>query len=190
MKKIVRAVCISIFFIIMMCLLGCTGYSLESEDMAEKRSLGESVIVDYSYKLLLYEKGPYQLEVTPHDIVRLEFENGKVIDCVEIEFAVLSTDDNKPAEYTQCTVVVDLLTEDLREVSYSSWYCDTRGTQVNIHNETLELDFPKTYYIPLDKGIENSGLHWITISDRTGFYSRSGSTYWYELTRTDDMHLS
>jgi hypothetical protein len=148
--------------------------------MSQQRSWGEATEVDYEFSLLnLYEKGPYRLRITPVGLVKLDV-HGKTVDCVEVQYTVLQTDDGQPADYANCVSPLDMLNENLDEVDRGVWYIDKEGTEFgNVRDGTLDLGVPYTFYIPLKRSLQESGLYWITLSDRSDFYDRSGITYWY-----------
>jgi hypothetical protein len=186
MKRTKNAGRKSVFLILLLllltyCLYGCDVYG-DSEDMSHQRTWGDAVEIDYEFNALdIVKRGPYELRITPVGIVELEVK-GQIVDCIKIEYQLLSTNDDAPAGYADCVSVVDLLTEDFGEVAHYKWYTDRDGTEFpDVRNGTLDIGVPYTFYIPLRESLEDSGLYWITLSDRSNYHNRSGTTYWYRV---------
>lgn len=161
------------------CLLlsGCyANYDAESENMSNTRQFGETVEVDYSFSMFdLYKRGPYRLSITPEGIAQLSI-GGSTKNCLKVRYVVLSTNDGEPASYADCTVAVDILKENLTTCNYSAWYVDDQGTQADTYG-SIDINDPQTFYVPIDEELEN--IEYITVSDRSDYYLRSGVTYWY-----------
>ena len=161
-------------------LTGCASVYSQDEDTGNAKKLGESVEVEVQFNFLVfYERGPYRLKITPQEVVQATV-GGSPTDCVRVDYEVLETPDGGPAEYATCTTAVNLLTEDYGEVEFGIWCSDDRGTQMDPRNADLEVGRTYTFYIPLVSSFGSSGtLSYLTVSDRSGFYTRSGTTYWY-----------
>ena len=164
----------------LMALSGCASVYSQDEDTSNAKELGESVEVDVAFNFLVfYERGPYRLRITPREMVHTT-TNGTPTDCVKVDYEILSTPDGRPAEYATCTTAINLLTEGYGEVEFGIWCSDEQGTQMDPRNSVLEVGEVYTFYIPLVSSFgSNETLRYLTVSDRSGFYSRSGSTYWY-----------
>jgi hypothetical protein len=161
-------------------LSGCVAYS-QDEDKSLRRSFGESVEIDYSFDLLwVWSWGPYKFRITPQNIEHVSI-GGQEKDIIKVDIEVLSTNDKEAqADYANCVVPIDLLTEDLKSVDYSAWWIDTNGTEYpDPRDGKLDVGTVYTFYIPLEKPVKDSGLYYLTISDRDGYYHRPGETYWY-----------
>jgi len=158
-------------------LSGCfANYSQGSEDMSTTRQFGQTVEVDYSFNMLnLYKRGPYELKITPIDLLQINIK-GTVTNCVKVNYVVLSTYDGKPASYADCTVAVDILKEDLSSCSYTSWFSDEMGTEMDPYG-SIDIGVLYTFYIPVHEPLDD--IKYIAVSDRSGYYVRSGTTYWY-----------
>lgn len=160
-------------------LCGCSAanYKQGEEDMTLTMSFGETVQVEYSYRMLMYDWGPYQLEITPMGLVTLEHD-GTTKECVKVKYLVLSTDDGKPADFANCLCATSIVDENLEGVAYNVWYKDEDMTEVDVHG-TLDIGIEYIFYIPIKYGFEKSGLAYVVVSDRDGVYQRLGKTYWY-----------
>jgi hypothetical protein len=162
-------------------LCGCDIYT-DTEDMRQQKTWGDTVEISYEFNVLdIIKRGPYKLQVTPMGVVELEVK-GKAVDCIEIQYQLLSTNDGKPALYADCVSPVDFLTDSFSEVAHGVWYTDREGTLFkDVRSGTLNVGIEYTFYVPLRKSLEESGLHWITLSDRSYYHSRTGTTYWYRV---------
>lgn len=178
---IIAAVC-SAALALTLCGCSAANFKQGEEDMSLTKDFGETVQVEYSYRMLMYDWGPYQLEITPMGLVTLE-HNGKTEDCVEVKYLVLSTDDGKPADFANCLCATSVIDEELEGVAHGVWYTDKSMTEVDVHG-TLDIGVEYTFYIPIKYGFEESGLAYVVVSDRDGVYQRLGNTYWYSVDPT------
>lgn len=167
----------------MLALAGCgVSYDKDKEDMSLQRSFGESSTISCSYSLLgLYNKGPYILKITPEG-----FEKLGETDYVVVSYTVLENNEQggREVDFATCSTALNLLTDSLGEVGYGTWNIMQNGVLEKADAYRLTLDVGKTYkfYIPLSSSLEKSRLGYITVSDREGFYSRTGNTYYYKVT--------
>lgn len=166
--------------VLLLGLSGCASVYSQDEDTSNAKELGESVEVEVAFNFLVfYERGPYRLRITPEEIVQTTM-NGSLTECVKVTYEILSTPDGRPAEYATCTTAINLLTESYGEVEFGIWCSDEQGTQMDPRNSELDMGATYTFYIPLVSSFgSNKQLGYLTVSDRSGFYSRSGTTYWY-----------
>lgn len=160
-------------------LVGCDNYS-ESEEKSPQMSWGDPVEIDYSFNVLdVVKRGPHTIKVVPKGIVTLNVD-GKEHDCIEAGITVLSSDDPDLPLYADCTTIISLLSETLGEVANYKWYKDETGAEVeDVKNATMDVGVEYDFYIPLRDSLEESGLRWVTVSDRSNYYARTGTTYWY-----------
>ena len=123
------------------------------------------------------------MDVTPMGPVTLTVK-GEEVDCIEVKLKPISTEDTEDPKYGDCVTPIDLLKSDYDEVPIKKWFVDTEGTEFyDIRTGTLNLGEEYTFFIPLRERFENSGLTWVAVSDRSGYYQRTGETYWYPFAR-------
>lgn len=169
-----------LFAVLALCLAGCASVYDKDESRGNAKLMGESAEVSVQFNFLcFYERGPYKLRVTPVGVSTM-VSDGDTIPCMIVDYELISTPDGGPAEYATCTLAVNLLSEDCSEVEFGIWCTDDAGTQMDPRNSQLEIGKEYRFYIPLVSswGVNND-LIYVTVSDRSGFYARSGETYWY-----------
>ena len=169
--------CISLSF-----LCGCTSVYGSNEDIKNTKFWGESVTITNEFDLLnIYHRGPYEIEITPIGLTQVG-EGSRLVDCIEIRYLVIATPDGEGAEYAVSVTAINCLQENFGEVKTSVWFIDKSGTRYpDIREGKLIVGTPYVFYIPIDYGAESSGLYWLTVSDRSGYYARSGESYWYRI---------
>ena len=161
---------------------GCSSdYTEDERDSAVFCELGQPAEVTYRYHFFSLEQGPYDLRITPKGITTVQVD-GQDVDCVEVEYYVASTQDGEPADFAGCTCAFELLDGDFQIISFDGWYADRNGTRVGTsHDETVPVGEPMTYYVRIPKGLEESGLQYVAVTDRAGVKARSGNIFIYEV---------
>lgn len=157
---------------------GAANYT-DDEDMSLTKEFGETVETTYSFSFILINWGPYELRITPMGLTTLDV-NGRSVDCVEVTYRVLGTEDGKPADFANCLCATNFLNENLETVKRGVWYTDRSGTEVDVRG-SLDVGVDYTFYVPIEGGFADSNLAYVTVSDRSGYYERTGNTYWYEV---------
>ena len=162
-------------------LCGCNIYDPDT-DTSNQKQWGETVEITYEFSPMeVLKRGPYEMRITPQGIVTLHV-NGKDVDCIKIDLTILSSADGDDPLYADCVTPINYLKEDLDEVPHYKWYMDELGTEFpDPRGGKLQIGVDYTCYCPLREPLEESGLYWVTVSDRSGYYARSGETYWYKV---------
>lgn len=162
-------------------MCGCVWFS-KDEKPTNLRELGVTSTVDCQFNFIfLFSRGPYELSITPQEIVHATVD-GEEYDLVKVEYEVLSIgSDEDAAEFSTCTVAMNFLDEENQDIGWKVWWSDTLGTEVNVQSDLLEVGRTYTYYVPLNKPLEESGLKYIVVADRSGWWQVDGDMYWYEV---------
>ena len=178
MKRLFRTALPLIAAMFLLSGCGAANYT-DDEDMSLTKEFGETVDISYSFSFILIHGGPYELQITPIGLTTLDV-NGKNVDCVEVQYRVLSTEDGNPADFANCLCATNFLNENLETVKRGVWYTDRNGTEVNVRG-SLDIGVDYTFYVPIEGGFADSNLTYVTVSDRSGYYERTGNTYWYRV---------
>lgn len=180
-KRLLLTTALALALVLSCLLSGCAWFS-KDEDRGELKELGETTTVDCQFNFIfLFDRGPYELAITPVELVHTTVD-GEEYDLVKVEYEVLSiSSDETAAEFSTCTVAMNFLDEDNEDIGWQVWWYDTQGNEVNIQSDLLEIGKTYTYYVPLNKPLEESGLKYIVVADRSGWWQREGDNYWYEV---------
>lgn len=161
---------------------GCAGkYTEEEKETATMCEMGEPSTVTYKYGFFGLTYGPYVITVTPKGLTTVN-DNGTDVECIEMVYNIVETEDGEPADFAASSCVVELMNSNLDTIKAGTWYSDKEGTRIGAtHDETLPIGEDITLYLAIPDGSQGSDLKYFTVSGRGGVSARTGEMFMYEL---------